>query len=320
MRYLFLLMADAGEPGGMGGMSGGGDTTPPDAPAPAADSGDDDSETGGTTPEEVASVLRGSGIKVTPTVAAPAAADGEDGDADDDEEAGDAPAAADKAADEPAPAADPTPPAPAPDKPAPVDAPAADAPDFTMEVEDAEGVTHKIASIEDLPEDFTPKNNRQIIEIVSKLSELDGQRTKYEEDQRSAAIESDKTERVQKMQDGWNTEIEALQADKRIPVTANPEDNERIKEVYTYMAQENDRRAADGRPAILSFEDALDKLENKEAREAKVEADKEAKNVARSNGAKVGGSSAPATSGPTVYRAGSARNITQALRATGLVK
>jgi hypothetical protein len=85
------------------------------------------------------------------------------------------------------------------------------------------------------------------------------------------------------------------------------------------MAEENDKRIKASRPTLDSFEDALDKLEAKEAREANAEAKVEAKNTARKNGALVGGSSAPAGNGPKVYRAGSARSMSEAIREQGLL-
>lgn len=191
-----------------------------------------------------------------------------------------------------------------------------DAPDFSLTVEDAEGTSYKINSIEDLPEDFTPKNNRQIIQILQDLSKAEGEKAKYETDQQTQAVEADKAERVASIQEGWNSEIKDLQAQKRIPTGA---DNERIAQVYKYMGEENAKRMATGKPTIGSFEDALDKLETIEGRAAKVEADKTDKEQARKNGGLVGGSSAMATSTTPVYKAGSAKNVNQALRAQGLI-
>jgi hypothetical protein len=86
------------------------------------------------------------------------------------------------------------------------------------------------------------------------------------------------------------------------------------------MADENEKRMKEGKATLNSFEDALDKLENKEARDKAVEAAKADKGEARRKGALVGGSSAPASSGPPVYKAGSATNANDALRKAGLLK
>lgn len=199
---------------------------------------------------------------------------------------------------------------------------ATDGKDFSFTVEDANGTTYKVSpgdSIEDILKDFEPKNNGQIIAILDQLREAKDSQAKYEAEQKDEADQADRADRVANIQQGWNDEIKSLQADKRIPVTVKGKDNERVAEVYTFMAAENTKRIEAGRPTIGSFEDALDKLENIEGRQAKVEADKAEKETARKNGALVGGSSAPASNAVPVYKAGSARNVNQALRAQGLL-
>lgn len=195
-------------------------------------------------------------------------------------------------------------------------------PDFSMTVTDEDGVTFKIAAGDDLDEALADANitkTSKIMSIMRQLDKLEAQKSDYEADQQKQADADKHTEAVANIQKGWDDEIKSLQAEKRIPTTAKGADNERVAEVYKYMAEQNDARIKAGRPTIGSFEDALDKLENKEAREAKVEAAKTAKDEARKNGALVGGSSAPATSGTPVYKAGSARNSGQALKALGIL-
>jgi hypothetical protein len=197
---------------------------------------------------------------------------------------------------------------------------ATDGKDFSFTVEDADGTTYKIApgdNIEDVLKDFNPKNNGQIFSILEQLREAKDNQAKYEADQQTQAAETERAERVTAIQDGWKAEQKELQASKRIP--AGKDGEERIGEVYKYMADENARRIAAGRPTIGSFEDALDKLENIEGRQAKVEADKAEKEEARKNGALVGGASATNVVTTPVYKAGSARNVNQALRSQGLI-
>lgn len=194
-----------------------------------------------------------------------------------------------------------------------------DAKDFSFTVEDANGTTYKIVpgdSIEDILKDFEPKNNGQIIAILDQLREAKDAQAKYETDQQTQAAEADKAERVANIQEGWNSEIKDLQAQKRIPTGT---DNERIGQVYTYMGEENAKRIAAGKPTIGSFEDALDKLETIEERAAKVEANKAEKEEARKNGGLVGGGGSMTTATTGAYKAGSARNVNQALRAQGLI-
>jgi hypothetical protein len=192
--------------------------------------------------------------------------------------------------------------------------------DFSFTVEDADGTTYKIApgdNIEDVLKDFNQKNNGQIIAILEQLREAKDSQAKYEADQQTATAEAEKAERVTAIQEGWKAEEKDLQATKRIP--AGKDGEERIGAVYKYMADENSKRLAAGRPTIGSLEDALDKLENKEGRDAKVAQDKADKEEARKNGALVGGASATNVTTTPVYKAGSARNANQALRAQGLI-
>jgi len=267
------------------------ETPAPEAPAEApADKGE------GTTPEEVAEVLKGSGIKLdTPKAEAEPEAPAEEPAPEEPEEE------------------EPEEPEPEPEPEAPTDGP-----DFTLQVVDANGVTFKLQpgdNLEDALKDFEPKSNGQILQILHDLQQKEGEKAKYEADQAAAEATNAQNQRVADIQKGWNEEIKALQGEKRLPATGT----ERVDQVYKFMAEENDKRIAAGAPTIGSFEDALDKLENKEAREAKVEADKAAKETARKNGSLVGGSSAPATGASPVYKAGSARNATQAAKAMGLL-
>lgn len=190
-------------------------------------------------------------------------------------------------------------------------------PTFTMEVEDADGNKHTISSLEDLPRDFEPKDNLQIMEILQGIQKLDGERQAYESDKTTKAEEAEKAERVASIQESWDKEIKTLQADKRMPTDGKFD--ERRDAVFKFMAEENAKRNEDGRPLLQSFEDALDKLENREGKEQAKEAEKKEKELARQRGALVGGSSAPGAGTSPVYRSGSARNSSEAIRAAGLL-
>lgn len=265
---------------------------PIDAPAPDDTNVDDKGE--GTTPEEVAQVLKSSGINIPKE-------DAEDTDgADDTSEAGegDEPDAGDDATSDTGDEED----------PAKADE-STDTPQFTLEVEDAEGVTHKIEKIEDLPEDFEPKNNRQIMEIISNLAKLETEKSQYETEQAEAAKAEENAKAVETIQEGWKQEFKEL----------NITDEARREEVMEFMSKENDKRMEANKPLIRTVEHALLSLEKVEA---KAEADEKAKadkETARKNGSLVGGSSAPATSKPPVYRANSARNANEAIRSLGLI-
>jgi hypothetical protein len=289
--------------------------------APAPDSVPDTSNTGeeagsdkgeGTTPEEVASILH----LPQATPAAPAApADEEVTPPNPDEVPALPPNTEEPAKPEPL----------QPEKPAPV-APEPAAPtnekEYSLEVEDANGEKIKITvgdSLEDALKDFEPKNNGQIFQILRDLEKLEREKSDDEATKADEAAEAARTEQINTMVTGWNNEIAALQAEKRLEVTADGKDSERVKEVFAFMQEENDRRVAANLPGLTSFEDALDKLENREARAAKVAADKAEKEQARQNGGLVGGSSAPASSAPKAYVANSARNVNEAIRQQGLL-
>lgn len=196
-----------------------------------------------------------------------------------------------------------------------------EAPTFSLQVEDANGevLTLNVGDdIEKVLENFEPKSNGQILKVLHDFMRLEDQKAAHDAQQETAAQEAQRAEAVSKISQGWDAEIQKLQGEKRLPLDAKIA--ERRNAVFKYMSDENQKREADGRPLIQSFEDALDKLELQERKDADKEAAKKAKEDVRQRGNMVGGSSAPATSGTPPYVAGSARNMDQALRATGLLK
>jgi hypothetical protein len=197
-------------------------------------------------------------------------------------------------------------------------------PTFSMEIEDANGEKFTITELGDLPEDFEPKNNRQIMEILDGLRDLKSQKESYETDKATKAAEAEKQQNIASIQASWEAEIKELQGSKRLTVATDPKNqedkaNQRISAVFNFMAEENEKRQEAGRPMLQSFEDALDKLENREAKEAAVEKAKRDKELAKQRGGMVGGSSAPATNGSPAYRTGQARNASEAIRSLGLL-
>lgn len=296
------------------GAGGGAPADEPANPNPADEPAADDKGEG-TTPEEVKSVLKNSGMDLPdePKPADPA----------DDDEEGDDPDKPAAGADDAKPVDEPADDEEVPDKPAKPTAPADDtnAEDkYSFQVEDANGVTFKIsadANIEDVLAEFQPKNNGQIIAVLDQLRDVKAQKATDDAKAAEDIAKAERTERATEIRTGWDAEAKALQGSKRIPEGADGET--RINEVFKFMADENTKRIDANQPTLNSFEDALDKLENKEARDAKDKADKADKIKARENGGKVGGSSAAASSGPPIYKAGSARNSNEALRSMGLL-
>jgi hypothetical protein len=185
----------------------------------------------------------------------------------------------------------------------------ADAPTFSLEVEDAEGKSYTIERLEDLPEDFEPKNNRQIMEVLRDLSKLETQKADYETDQARQAEETAQQERVAAIQENWKNEFAQLK------ITDKADQDK----VFAYMKAENDDRQKNGQPLIASIKDAQNGLKLQEQATAEAQAKKDAKDTARKNGALVGGSSTPAGNGPKPYVVGSARTAREATRVMGLL-
>lgn len=309
----FLLPDEAGAGGG--GAS----------EEPAAPSGDElpgglpanDPNGEGTTPEEVAAAMKSAGVNLPAEPKAPVAADDEEGEDPDKAEEPAAPPKGDEETSDDEPEDEEEEPEP---KPAAPEEPAADDNKYSFQVEDANGVTYKIsadANVEDVLAEFEPKNNGQIISILDQLREVKAQKATDDAKAAEDSVKAERTERAGELLKGWGEEAKALQGAKRIPDGADGET--RINKVYEFMADENTKRIADNKPTLNSFEDALDKLENKEARDKAVADAKADKDKARENGGKVGGASAPASSSSPVYKAGSAKNANQAIRSMNLL-
>lgn len=191
---------------------------------------------------------------------------------------------------------------------------------YSFQIEDANGATFKItadAKMEDILSEFEPKNNGQVLDILEKLREVKDLKKADDLKAEDDKIAENRRSEASKLLTGWQEEAKALQGNKRLPEGADGE--KRISAVYKFMADENDKRIKDNKPTLNSFEDALDKLENKEARDKAAADAKADKDKARENGAKVGGSSAAASTGIPTYRAGSSRNSNEALRSLGLI-
>lgn len=178
--------------------------------------------------------------------------------------------------------------------------------DLFIEVLDADGVTHKISTISDLPDDFVPKNNVETLRIVSELAKLDVERERRTEqaqtDAQTAAIKEIETQQY----NSWDKEIAELAKTKRIDVS----NVDKVDKVFTYMNEVNQARIKAGNPNLVSsFEDALDKYEIQESKEAEAVAKKNGNDLAKQKAAMIGRSSASGSDGYRPYRAGSARNI-----------
>lgn len=303
-RFKFFLPDGGGEAGGnMGGTA-----------APATDTGTSDGEavtvsdeTGSVTPDEIAEALGPKYKTVTPAKVADKESEEKNETAKPKVDEG---AAGESSDNKPDNAGGSTEAKPVGAKAEEVAATAE--PDFSFTVEDSTGASFKIQpgdSIEDVLKDFDPKNNGQIIAILDQLREAKDSQATYQADKANETAEAEKASRVASIQQGWEDEFKQL----------GIKEDDRKADIYKYMADENNKREVANRPLIASIEDAKLGLEAREAKAASEQAAKDAKEEARKNGALVGGSSASATSGVPVYKAGTATNSGQALKAMGLL-
>lgn len=263
-----------------------------------------------TTPQEVAEILGKSGMDVPVPKETEAA-----GDDDKTDETEDAAAKTGEAAKPDVPAVKET-----PKETAKSTADEQAAKEFSLTVEDKNGVTYKLNAgdnIDDVLAEFEPKSTAQVMQLMHDLGKLEAQKSDYEAEQAKVEEEAARDERVTQLQDSWKAEITDLQAAGRLDKTADGSST-RVDAVYAHMGEENAKRMQANRPGLSSFEDALNSLEIKEAKEAKEQAAKTAKETSRQNGALVGGSSAAATNAGPQYPGG-ARNANEALKAMKLI-
>jgi hypothetical protein len=175
-----------------------------------------------------------------------------------------------------------------------------------IEVIDADGVTHKISKIEDLPADFEMRNNRQGLEILRDLGKLDEKRENLEEERAKDEAEAAKVESQNRQLASWDKEVVELSKQKRIDV----KDTDKIDGVFKLMTEINETRAKAGNPnRITSFEDALDKFEAQEAKTAAESDEKRENDKAKVKSSLIGRSSSSSKGEAPVYVAGSYRSI-----------
>lgn len=189
---------------------------------------------------------------------------------------------------------------------------------LTLEVEDAEGKKYQISKSTDLPRDFTPKDNAQVIEILEGLADLKQRQAQMDTEAAKAEEQAKATASQQEQIASWDAEIAALQADGRIdkpkaapnsPEFLNDPAVKRADQVFKFMEQENQRRVTTNTAPIRSFADALDKIELAEYRAAKVEAEKQELQTAKQKSGLIGRTSGGGGNEPPVYVAGSARDM-----------
>ncbi len=207
-------------------------------------------------------------------------------------------------------------PEPKPD-PKPEDEPEVEE-ELFIEVEDAEGNKYKIEKESDLPEDFEPKNNRQVIEILRQLSELDQKKVDRANAAAAQAEEQAQIDRQEQVLSRWDSEIEVLEDEGMLdkPKIAPGEPgfeadpaNQKVTEVFSFMTEENKKRAGEGKPPLTSFTQAYYLQQAREQKAAEAAAAKADNAKAKRKASLIGGGTAGGAGGGEVYRAGSAKSI-----------
>lgn len=191
-------------------------------------------------------------------------------------------------------------------------------PDFSFEVQDAGGKSYKITKIEDLPEDFEPKNNRQVMEIIAQANKLEGDIAKHEADQAVAEEKAILDTAQKEIQTGWESDIQELIDEKLLDKPKLAENSpkykddpavKKIDEVFKYIKDTNDARKKANNPNMLtSFRDAYERMELRDIKAKQAEDGKKEGDLAKTKAGVIGTNSTTSVDAP-VYRAGSYRSI-----------
>lgn len=187
-----------------------------------------------------------------------------------------------------------------------------------VEVEDLNGKSYKITKIEDLPADFEPKNNRQIMEIIAQTNKLETQIS----ERVATAAQAEQQAIIDGVRDGhmkaWDGEIKTLIDEKLLDKPKLASDNPKYAEdpavakvdaVYKYMNEVNTQRREAGNPNLLtSFRDTFELMEYRDMKVAQAEAKKTETDLAKTKAGVIGNNSTTNKDVP-VYLAGSYRSI-----------
>lgn len=173
-----------------------------------------------------------------------------------------------------------------------------------------------------IPDDFRFKNDKQLADILEAKAEMAAlyKERSAERETEIKAQEATKSAEQQKADQlaGWDAEIQDL-IDSGIIAAPKAkvgdkdfledESVKKIDAVFKFMAEKNDERAKENKPAIRSFGTAFSMYENDAKVKAEAEAEAKSNADAKTKGALVGGSSAASTGGGKPYVAGSASSI-----------
>lgn len=221
----------------------------------------------------------------------------------------------------------------APQAPTEIVAPQSD--DLWIEVQDSEGKDVKLVYNPDdpssfLPDDFTFKNDKQLMDIMEAKAEMANlykeRVTEYDTEVEKQAADvkaaEDATNTQAQQAAAWDAEIQDLIATGQMPAPkiTDPKDPNFMKDpviqltdnVFKFMAAQNTTRSAEDKPLLRSFTLAKTMYEAEAAKAAENDATKKANELAKARGSLVGGSSAASNSDAPIYIRGSARNTWEA--------
>jgi hypothetical protein len=190
-----------------------------------------------------------------------------------------------------------------------------DTSDLWVEIEDAEGKTHKVTVTSSLPEGFAFKNDAQLAEYLEARNEMKQTLNQRQADFDKQQQESTAAKAEQEQLAAWDAEVSALVEGKLLDAPKSlPKDGKRYTEAEIKadpaLQKINDIYAFMSSKGLRSFGTAYTLWSQEQAKNKEAEELKESNDTAKARGALVGGSSSSSgNDAGYVYSAGSASSI-----------
>ena len=188
----------------------------------------------------------------------------------------------------------------------------------SIEVEDAEGNKFTIRNVNDIPEDFVPKNNRQVFEILDQLNDLKQQEKENATKAAENAARKDAEEKRQAQINAWDAEVDELitlgmldkpKAQPGTDAFLKDPAIQKIQSVFKFMGEQNEQRTKENKQPIGTFSLALNMYQKVEDEKAKQAAIKQENQEAKIKASLIGGNSSTGAAQASVYKAGQYRSI-----------
>lgn len=148
-------------------------------------------------------------------------------------------------------------------------------------IRDEDGETFYFNSIEEVPEDFIPLNNREMMLASKQFAKNEIERDATSKEREAERVERENAKKVADVKTGWENDIKALVKSGDLPKDEK-ERTKVINRVYKFMGE----RLKEGK-SIASFEDNYSIMQRREEREKRKE---QAVKDKKSKGGKVFGS------------------------------